>query len=90
MEAIVFNLGDMRMLAVELLFIVEGTHEVFNVRDFWVAVSNERTDVFLLIGESSLLLVFGSCDMLRSNGIYLAWVTSGHGGCDELQFATTS
>ena len=71
---------DMRVLAVELLFVVEGVHEVFDVRDFRVAVSNEHTDALLLVGKGSLLLVFGSCDMLGSNGTYLVWVTSGHGG----------
>jgi hypothetical protein len=78
-EVIVFNLGDMRVLVVELLFIVEGTHEVFNVRDFWIAMLNECTYAFLLVGEGGLLLILGSCDMLRGDSMYMAWV-SGHGG----------
>jgi hypothetical protein len=80
MEAIMFNPDDVRVLVVKLFFVVEGTHEVLNVRDFGVAVLNECTDVLLLVSEGSLLLVFGSYDMLRSNGTYVAWVMSGHGG----------
>ena len=80
MKAIVFNPGDMRVLAVELFFIVEGAHEVLDVRDLRVAVSDECTDMLLLVSEGSLLLVFGSCDMLWSNSTYFAWVTSVHGG----------
>jgi hypothetical protein len=80
MEAIVFDPGDVRVLAVELFFVVEGVHEVLNIMNLRVAVLNECTDVLLLVSEGSLLLVFGSCDMLRSNGTYTAWVTSGHGG----------
>ena len=71
---------DMRVLAVKLLFVVEGVHEVFDVGDFRVAVSNERTDALLLVGKGSLLLVFGSCDALRSDSTYAVWVMSGHGG----------
>ena len=80
MEAIIFDPGDMRVLAVELFFIVDGTHEVLNVGDFGVAVPDECTDAFLLVGEGSLSLVFGSCDTLWSDSMYFAWVTSGHGG----------
>jgi hypothetical protein len=79
-EAIMLDPGNMRVLVVELFFVVEGMHEVLNVGDLGVAVPNERTDMLLLVSEGSLSLVFGSCDMLRSNGMYLAWVTSGHGG----------
>jgi hypothetical protein len=75
-----FNLGDVRVLAVKLFFIVEGAHEVLNVRDLGVTVLDEHTDMFLLVGEGSLSLVFGSCDMLRINSMYTAWVMSGHGG----------
>jgi hypothetical protein len=79
MEAIMFDPGDMRVLAVELFFIMEGAHEVFDVGDFGVAVSDERTDTLLFVSEGSLSLVFGSCDMLRSDNTYFVWVTSGHG-----------
>jgi hypothetical protein len=75
-----FNPGDMRVLVVKLFFIVEGMHEIFNVGDFWVAVLNEHTDVLLFVSEGSLSLVFGCYDMLRSDSMYLVWVTSGHGG----------
>jgi hypothetical protein len=68
------------VFAVELFFIVDGTHEVLNVGDFGVAVPDECTDAFLLVGEGSLSLVFGSCDALWSNSTYFAWVTSVHGG----------
>jgi hypothetical protein len=80
MEAIVFNPGDMRVLAVELFFVMEGAHEVLNVGDFRVALPDERTDAFLFVSEGSLLLVFGSCDMLWSDSMYFVWVTGGHGG----------
>jgi hypothetical protein len=79
-EAIVFDPGDMRVLAVELFFVMEGTHEVFNIGDFGVAVPDECTDTFLLVSKGSLSLMFGSCDMLWSDSTYFAWVTSGHGG----------
>ena len=72
MKAIVFDPGDIRVFAVKLFFIMEGMHEVFDVRDFRVAVLNERTDALLLVSKGSLLLVFGSCDMLRSNSTYAA------------------
>jgi hypothetical protein len=75
-----FDLGNMRMLAVKLFFVVEGAHEVFNVGDFGVAVPDECTDTLLFVGEGSLLLMFGSCDTLRGNSTYFAWVTSVHGG----------
>jgi hypothetical protein len=80
MEAIVFDPGDMRVLAVELFFVVEGAHEVFNIGDFRIAVPDEHTDAFLFVGEGSLSLVLGSCDMLWSDSMYFAWVMSGHGG----------
>jgi hypothetical protein len=80
MEAIVFDPGDMRVLAVELFFIVEGTHEVLDVGDLRVAVLDECTDALLLVSKGSLSLVFGSCDTLWSNSTYFAWVMSGHGG----------
>jgi hypothetical protein len=78
-EAIVFDPGNMRVLAVELFFVMEGAHEVFDIGDFGVAVLDERTDTLLFVGEGSLSLVFGSCDMLRSDNTYFAWITSGHG-----------
>jgi len=80
MEAIVFDPGNMRVLVVKLLFVVEGVHEVLYVRDLRVAMPDECTDMLLFVGEGSLSLMFGSCDMLRSNGTYFAWVISGHGG----------
>jgi hypothetical protein len=79
-EVIVFDPGNMRVLVVELFFIMEGAHEVFDVRDLGIAVLNECTYALLFVGEGSLLLVFGSCDSLRSNSTYAAWVTSGHSG----------
>jgi hypothetical protein len=79
-EAIVFDPGDMRVLAVELSFIVEGVHEVLNVGDFRVTLPDERTDMLLFVSEGSLLLMFGSCNMLWSNSTYFAWVTSVHEG----------
>jgi hypothetical protein len=79
-EAIMFDPGDMRVLAVELFFIVDGTHEVLNVGDFGIAVPDECTDAFLLVGEGSLSLMFGSYDAFWSNGTYFAWVMSVHGG----------
>jgi hypothetical protein len=79
-KAIMFNPGDMRMLTVKLFFVMKGAYEVLDVGDFWVTMLNECTNVLLLIGESSLSLVFGSCDMLRGNSMYAAWVMSGHGG----------
>jgi hypothetical protein len=79
-EAIMFDPGNMRVLAVKLFFVMEGVHEVLNVGDLRVAVLDECADALLLVGEGSLLLVFGSCDMLWSNSTYFAWVTNGHGG----------
>jgi hypothetical protein len=79
MEAVVFNIGDVRVLVVELVCIVEGTHEVLYVGDFGVAVPDERTDTLLLVYEGSLSLVFGCCNVLRSDITYAAWVTSVHG-----------
>jgi hypothetical protein len=79
-EVIVFDPGNMRVLVVELFFVVEGAHEVLNVGDFGVALPDEHTDALLFIGEGSLLLMFGSCDMLWSNSMYFAWVMSVHGG----------
>jgi hypothetical protein len=79
MEAIVFDPGDMRVLAVELFFAMEGAHEVLNVGDFGVAMPDECIDTLLFVGEGSLSLVFGSCDMLWSDSMYFVWVTSGHG-----------
>jgi hypothetical protein len=70
-EAVVFDPGNVRALVVEFFFVVEGAHEVFNVRDFRVTMLNKCTDVLLLVSEGSLLLVFGSCDTLRSNGTYM-------------------
>jgi hypothetical protein len=78
-EAIVFDPGDVRMLAVELFFVVEGAHEVFNVRDFRVAVLNERADTLLIVSEGSLSLVLGSGNTLWGDSTYFAWVTSVHG-----------
>jgi hypothetical protein len=78
-EVVVFDPGNMRVLAVELFFIVEGMHEVLDVGDFGVAMPDECTDMLLFVGEGSLSLVFGSCDMLRSDNMYFAWVTSVHG-----------
>jgi hypothetical protein len=72
-EVVMFNPGIMRVLVVKLFFIVEGMHEVFNVGDFWVAVLNECTYALLLVSEGSLLLVFGSCDVLRGNSTYAVW-----------------
>ena len=79
-EAIVFDPGDMKVLAVELFFVVDGMHEVLNVSDFGIAVPDECTDAFLLVGEGSLSLMFGSYDAFWSNGTYFAWVMSVHGG----------
>jgi hypothetical protein len=90
MEAVVFDPGDMRVLAVELFFIMEGTYKVFNIRDFWVIMLNKCTDALFLVSEGSLLLVFGSCDMLRSNSTYVAWVTSGHRGVAVNAYADAS
>jgi hypothetical protein len=79
-EAIVFDPGNMQVLAVELFFVMEGMHEVFNVGDFGVTVPDECTNALLFVGEGSLSLVFGSCDMLWSDSTYFVWVTSGHRG----------
>jgi hypothetical protein len=75
-----FDPGDMRVLAVELFFVMECAHEVLNVGDFRITVPGECTDMFLFVSEGHLSLVFGSCDMLWSDSMYFAWVTSGHGG----------
>ena len=79
MEAIVFDPGNMRVLVVKLLFVVEGVHEVLYVRDLRVAMPDECTDMLLFVGEGSLSLVFGCCNVLRSDITYAAWVTSVHG-----------
>jgi hypothetical protein len=42
-EAIVFDPGDMRVLAIELFFVVECMHEVLNVGDLGIAVLDEHT-----------------------------------------------
>jgi hypothetical protein len=80
MEAIVFDPGDMRVLAVELFFIVEGAYEVLNIGDFRVTLPDEHTDALLFVSEGSLSLMFGSCDTLWSNSTYFAWVMSVHRG----------
>jgi hypothetical protein len=42
-KAIVFDPGDIRVLAIELFFVVECAHEVLNVGDLGIAVLDERT-----------------------------------------------
>jgi hypothetical protein len=79
MEVVMFNVGDARVFVVKLVFVMKGMHEVLYVGDFRVAVPDEHADTLLLVCEGSLSLVFGCCNMLRSNITYAAWITSVHG-----------
>jgi hypothetical protein len=78
-EAVVLDVGNARVLVVELVCIMEGMHEVLYVGDFGVAVPDECADTLLLVCEGSLSLVFGCCNALRSDITYMVWVMSVHG-----------
>jgi hypothetical protein len=56
-EVIMFDLGNTRVFAVELFFIMKGAHEVFNVSDFGVAVPDECTNALLFVSEGSFAWV---------------------------------
>jgi hypothetical protein len=72
----VFDHGNMRVFMVKVFFFVEGAYKVLYVGDLRVTVANELIDVLLFISKGSLLLVLGSCDMLRSDSIYIVGFTS--------------